>query len=111
LQVKSVTKKSLKTFYITELNIYRGGGNAMIKRLHAVFDGKVLIPTEAVDLEVGEHCELLIEKGPSRKVASEDIEKDPAFNLSELSVRTNIPDLAAEHDHYLYGIPKRQSDD
>ena len=82
----------------------------MEKRLHAVFDGKVLIPEEQVELEIGEHCELIIE-GRQSKIDIEDVEKDPAFDLSELAVRTSIPDLATEHDHYLYGTPKRQSDD
>lgn len=76
------------------------------KTLHAVFDGKVLKPEESVDLEVGKRYVLTIES--KQKIS--DIEKDPAFDLSSLAVKTNISDLATEHDHYLYGIPKRGSD-
>ena|ERR1051326_5146041 len=32
---------------------------------------------------------------------------DPAYRLGELAVSTGITDLAAEHDHYIYGTPKR----
>ena len=77
-----------------------------IKTLHAVFDGKVLRPEERVDLEVGTRYVLSVEL----KQKINDIEKDPAFNLSSLAVKTNISDLATEHDHYLYGIPRRESD-
>ena len=76
------------------------------KTLHAVFDGKVLRPEESVDLELGKRYVLSIES----KQKINDIEKDPAFNLSSLAVKTNISDLATEHDHYLYGIPRRGSD-
>ena len=76
------------------------------KTLHAVFDGKVLRPEESVDLEVGTRYVLSIES----KQKINDIEKDPAFNLSSLAVKTNISDMATEHDHYLYGIPRRGSD-
>ncbi|MCL0078518.1 antitoxin family protein [Dehalococcoidia bacterium] len=81
----------------------------MTKRLHAVFDGKVLKPEESVDLEVGKRYVLTIE--PKQKIP--DVKEDPAFDLSSLAVKTNISDLASlarEHDHYLYGIPKRRSD-
>ena len=77
------------------------------KTLHAVFDGKVLRPEESADLEMGTRYVLSIE---SKQEINDDIEKDPAFDLSSLAVKTNISDLATEHDHYLYGIPKRGSD-
>ena len=32
---------------------------------------------------------------------------DPAFRLDRFAVKTGIPDLASEHDHYIYGTPKR----
>jgi len=33
----------------------------------------------------------------------------PAFDIASLAVDTHISDLAAEHDHYLYGSPKRDN--
>ena len=82
----------------------------MTKRLHAVFDGKVLRPEGPVDLELNGHYMLTIE--PMEKVEGiYPVENDPAFNLSSLAVKTGIPDLATEHDHYLYGTPKRRAED
>ena len=78
----------------------------MTKILHAVFDGTVLRPEETVGLKVGKRYVLMVESRP--KVS--DIENDPAFNLSSLAVETNISDLATEHDHHLYGTPRRGSD-
>ena len=80
----------------------------MTKKLHAVFDGKVLRPEEPIDLEPNMHYVLTIEP---RKIAEniDAIDNDPAFNLSSLAVKTGISDLATEHDHYLYGIPKKGS--
>ena len=76
------------------------------KMLHAVFDGKVLKPVKPVDLKVDTRYVLTVES----KQEVIDVEKDPAFNLSSLAVKTNISDLSTEHDHYLYGLPKRGSD-
>ena len=76
------------------------------KTLHAVFDGAVLKPMMPVDLKVGKRYVLTVES----KQEVIDVEKDPAFNLSSLAVKTNISDLSTEHDHYLYGLPKRVSD-
>ena len=33
---------------------------------------------------------------------------DPAYGLAEEAVSTGIPDLASQHDHFLYGTPKRE---
>jgi predicted DNA-binding antitoxin AbrB/MazE fold protein len=76
------------------------------KTLHAVFDGAVLKPMMPVDLKVGTRYVLTVES----KQEVIDVEKDPAFNLSSLAVKTNISDLSTEHDHYLYGLPRRGSD-
>jgi hypothetical protein len=36
-----------------------------------------------------------------------DGKPDPADGLADDAVSTGIPDLAAEHDHYASGAPKR----
>lgn len=43
------------------------------------------------------------------KETSEVIEvtEDPLFTIHELAMDTGISDLAQNHDHYLYGTPKR----
>ena len=40
-----------------------------------------------------------------------DVESDTAFNLASLAVHTDTPDLAIQHDYYLYGVPKREPND
>jgi hypothetical protein len=74
--------------------------------LKAHFDGKVLIPDEPVDLPV--NCALEVRVQPAADSA--DKEK-PLMRLLELARQFPVSDWpadgAAEHDHYLYGTPKR----
>ena len=72
----------------------------------ARFDGKVFVPEGPVDLPVGQAVRVEIEaetitSGPPDFAAL--LEKLAAFPVNE-----NWPtDGAAQHDHYLYGTPKR----
>jgi predicted DNA-binding antitoxin AbrB/MazE fold protein len=70
--------------------------------IRAVYTNGVFSPLNRnkLKLKEGDAVELLIKKLPQTKF-------DPAFDLSDLAVETGIPDLASEHDHYLYGTPKR----
>ena len=74
----------------------------MTKTLHAVFDGKVLRPEETVDLELNVRYLLTIERREAK-------EKRNLWDvLSDLSGTVEGPDdWSEEHDHYLYGVPKR----
>lgn len=74
----------------------------------ATFDGQAFLPTEPVDLPVDREYVVTVE-GVLRTEDGElgDVAEDPALDLSDLAVHTGIPDLAHEHDHYLYGTPKR----
>jgi hypothetical protein len=70
------------------------------------FDGKVLVPEGPVDLPVGPSLEVRIAEPPSPETSA------PLALLAELA--ENLPprngpptDRAAQHDHYLYGTPKR----
>jgi hypothetical protein len=77
----------------------------MTLRVH--FDGKVLIPDEPVDLPV--NCALEVEVKPAQPEAAEE---KPllklAQRLQDLPGNPDWPsDGAAQHDHYLYGLPKR----
>ena len=76
----------------------------MIK-VKARFDGRVFIPESPVDLPAG--CELEI------SIASLGSEKSTLAKVAEIAQRfpanPDLPtDLAQQHDHYLYGTPKRQ---
>ena len=74
--------------------------------LKAHFDGKVLVPDEPVNLPV--NCALEVHVQP----VLETVGEKPLLKL--LSVLEELPDNpdwpadgAAQHDHYLYGLPKR----
>ena len=75
----------------------------MTKTLEVVYDGSVFRPSGPVNLEAGRKYTILV----SSTDKDNDVEQDPAFDIASLAVATNIPDLSAEHDHYLYGLPKR----
>ena len=76
-------------------------------KLKAHFDGKVLIPDEPVDLPTD--CLLEVQVQP----VSYQVEPTaPLLRLVELARQfpagEQTPnDLAEQHDHYLYGVPRR----
>ena len=83
----------------------------MKKTLHAIFDGEVLRPQEPVDLQVNGRYLVTVEpSGEEQVAASEDAQENLADYLVSLAVHTGIPDLAHQHDHYLYDTPKRGDD-
>lgn len=72
------------------------------KRLHAVFEGNVLKPEAAVDLEPNARYLVTIERQEERG------EQSLWDVLSRFSGTVEGPeDWSEEHDHYVYGIPKR----
>jgi hypothetical protein len=74
--------------------------------IHAHFDGKVIVPHDPVDLTPGQDLIVRIEPAHSDRAQQES-----ALNwLAENAVDSpEIPvDLAEQHDHYLYGSPKRE---
>lgn len=99
--------------------------------IQARYEGGVLIPDEPLDLSPGERVSLEVrapedaESGNSRAAATRGVEtparqdksRDPSNEevhrqLSQLAHvlpdDIDLPtDLAAQHDHYLYGTPKR----
>jgi hypothetical protein len=73
----------------------------------AKFDGKVLIPEGPLDLPQGQVLKLVYD--PEPELVTED---RPLMRLARalqgLPSDPNSPtDGAAQHDHYLYGTPKR----
>jgi hypothetical protein len=74
----------------------------MTRTIVAQFDGRVLVPEGPVDLPVGTPLTISIE--------ADDAAASSRFaDLRALAV--DLPDapndLASQHDHYLYGSPKR----
>lgn len=61
-----------------------------------------------LDLKVWENIVKLLRQSESEAVVGDEAAWDSFIHLLRSSrVDTGIPDLAAEHDHYLYGAPKR----
>ncbi len=73
----------------------------------ARFDGQVFVPEEPVDLPVGYVLEIPIIR-PSANSGSERPLVELLNLLNQMSTNPDWPsDGAAQHDHYLYGTPKR----
>jgi hypothetical protein len=73
----------------------------MTRTVTVIFDGEVFRPTEPVDLPAAEYQVTIEEKHQV------DPEHRPLASLLDISIDTGLGDLAEQHDHYLYGTPKR----
>ena len=72
--------------------------------IKAHFDGKVLVPDEPVDLPVNQPIEVFARPLEDKRPPLLEL----AEALSQFPPNPNSPkDAAAQHDHYLYGTPKR----
>jgi hypothetical protein len=78
----------------------------------ARFDGKVFVPDGPVDLPIGQKVRVEIEpeiekRDPDSQTHLMSLERLLA-KLEQLPENSEWPaDGAAQHDHYLYGTPKR----
>ena len=74
----------------------------MTRFIAAHFDGKVIVPDEPIELRPGQPLRVQVEMAP-------DASSAPFADL--LQFAADLPDapvdLAAQHDHYLYGSPKQ----
>ncbi len=77
-----------------------------MKALKAHYDGKVIIPDEPVDLPTGEPLIITVKRTRKPKKSKG---KSVLQWMADNAVGDDglPPDLAHEHDHYLYGTPKR----
>jgi hypothetical protein len=72
--------------------------------LTAHFDGKVLIPDGPVELPVNQALRVQVE--PAAAPPAKPLQRLAAL-AKRFPVTDGSPDGAAQHDHYLYGLPKR----
>ena len=80
------------------------GEYSMTKTITAVFDGQVLRPEASADLRTNQRYRLTLEP-----LEEEERPTDVWTVLEQLAGTIGAPpDWSAEHDHYLYGTPKRQ---
>lgn len=85
-------------------------------RFVAHFDGKQLLPDEPVNLPTGKPLQVTVEEIPGQPPARQPT---PPLNFgqwldtieAECGLFEGPRDFAAEHDHYLYGAPKRNAPD
>lgn len=83
--------------------------------LKAHFDGKVLVPEGPVNLPVNCTLEIHVQTSVASNPVPREQQGDGKTFLQKLAERLaehpsdpNAPtDGAAQHDHYLYGTPKR----
>lgn len=76
----------------------------MAKTLYATYDGHVFTPEKEVDLLPDRRYLIRIETQPEQKP---EPMKKILRKLSERAMDLGVSDLAAQHDHYLYGTEKR----
>ena len=78
----------------------------MTRTLTAVFDGEVLRPEKTLDLKPNTRYRVIVED------EDESPETPDAWDaLEDLAGSVNAPeDWSAEHDHYLYGNPKKRGE-
>jgi hypothetical protein len=90
----------------------------MTRTIKVHFDGKVFVPDEPVDLPAGETAEIevTVTTSPAPADVGPPPPPDPEYPLRNLAEwASTLPidpaspgDRAAQHDHYLYGTPKRE---
>jgi len=75
---------------------------------NAHFDGKVIVPEHAVDLPMDRTFVVRVETSGSAESARQSEPSSALQWLAENAVEDDLPsDLSAQHDHYLYGTPRR----
>jgi len=80
----------------------------MTTHLRARYDGRVLVPEQPVDLPVGHQLVVQIISVREDGSPSKGLLESLAELAETLPQNPDAPaDGAAEHDHYLYGVPKQ----
>lgn len=76
-------------------------GPAMTQTIRAHYDGKVIVPDQPVQLPVGQPLRVHLE------LAEPSSPRFADFLRFAADLPDAPPDLAVQHDHYLYGSPNR----
>ncbi len=70
------------------------------------FDGKVIVPDEPLNLPVGEKLQITLKRARKSKKSKRQSALQWMADHA-LADDGSAADLAHEHDHYLYGTPKK----
>lgn len=74
------------------------------------FDGKVFVPDEPVELPRGQAVILHVQTTPEPAPEPADGQHVLDWIVQNLVTKTGMPaDGSYQHDHYIYGSPKRES--
>lgn len=73
----------------------------MTKSITVHFDGHVLVPEEPIDLPIGQTFKVHVQIGTATEERFADL-RALAADLPDAP-----SDLSLQHDHYLYGSPKK----
>ena len=76
----------------------------MTQIIYATYDGNVLMPEGKADLMPNQRYLLRIEATKKERPRKK---KNVLQRLSGRAIDLGISDLAAQHDHYLYGTEKK----
>jgi predicted DNA-binding antitoxin AbrB/MazE fold protein len=86
----------------------------MTTNLKAIYENGVLRLKEPLPLPEGAQVDITVtsqEDNSDRAQGMEDQSWDALTQLlADCAIDTGVTDLAQQHDHYLYGIPKRLTD-
>ena len=75
--------------------------------INAHYDGKVIVPDEPVDLTPNQPLIVRIEPASPNELPAEA--SALAWIADNASDGKDLPsDLSQQHDHYLYGVPKKK---
>ena len=86
----------------------------MTTNLKAIYENGVLRLKERLSLPDGAEVEVTVTSHERNGEPSQAMDDRSWDNLTQLladcEIDTGVTDLASQHDHYLYGIPKRLTD-
>ena len=87
----------------------------MTTNLKATYEQGVLRLKEPLSLPDGTQVDVTVIAPEEGNGEHTQIMEDSAWDaltqlLADCAIDTGVPDLASEHDHHLYGIPKRLND-
>jgi hypothetical protein len=75
---------------------------------NAHFDGRAIVPEEPVDLPLDRSFVVHVEAAGPAGLKAKGSPGSALEWLAEHAVEDELPvDLSSQHDHYLYGTPKR----
>ena len=80
-----------------------------MKQIKAHYDGKEIVLDENVQLLANAHVTVLVADDSLVGAPAKDEGHPDLFAIFGEPIDTGIEDFAENHDHYLYGTPKRTS--